>query len=92
MSGVIERTPRLLYDYAGVYSLRTLLEDVDAHRFSPIADRLTPKHWIVVFKEVLNRAEDNAIECGEWLEAAADNGWSAMGAKAMGRLRLQVES
>lgn len=76
-AGGIERTASLVYDYAGTYSLRLKLDDEGSNRFEPLADRLTFKHWLVVYKEVLNRAEDNALECGAWLEKAADNGWSA---------------
>lgn len=67
--------------HAAAYSLRTLLESEPgvevALRFATLSESLTFKHFIVAHQKVLNPAETNALEAGEWLEKADIEGWSA---------------
>lgn len=76
-AGVVKTTARRVQQLAQSFALRTKLEVEERSRFRPLADGLTMAHYNTVAEQVFNRAETNALECGEWLEKADDEGWTA---------------
>ncbi|PLS85491.1 MAG: hypothetical protein CYG60_12300 [Actinobacteria bacterium] len=75
-AGVVKTSARRIQQLAETYALRVKLEDEGRNRFRPLIETLDFQHFSVAASQVLNRAETNALEAGEWLEKADDEGWT----------------
>ncbi|MEJ7871741.1 MAG: MT-A70 family methyltransferase, partial [Rubrobacteraceae bacterium] len=76
-AGLVKSSASTVYKAADGYALRVKLEGEGWKRFQPLTESLNNYHFLTVAQSVLNPAETNVIECGEWLEKADNEGWSA---------------
>lgn len=76
-AGVVKTSATAVYKAAGAYAVWVHLEDEGYTQVQALIKSLTFKHFRQAYEGILNRAETNALECGEWLERADDEGWSA---------------